>query len=323
MNETLRKYLSHGYYDKYSSVISLVLGKLGESIVCPKPALVKKEESTSVTKKEILIPSYSNQNATAKQIQQYLFSKNHPAINLAVVAGSISDNTENKYSDFDGILIIDEEKLSNKSSIKSLRGIIDGTSIMMKNQDALQHHGWMILWKGEINNYNDNYLPSEIFVDAKTLYPEGDHKLVLSILPTIQDKNKLRNLVKSIRSKLNDKANLKDFYYFKNLISELLLSPAIFLQSSKNINCSKKTSFEIIDQHISAKSRATLKEIEKFRKEWNQDNVDITKQIKQQKYKRLPLISIKGAQTPSSYLLWLSQNESEIHEYLTEINNNL
>lgn len=323
MSESLRKYLSHGYYDKYSSVISLVLGKLGESIVCPKPALAKKEENTSTTKKEILITSYFNQNATAKKIQQYLISKNHPAIHLAIVAGSISDNTDNKYSDFDGILIIDEEKLSNKSSIKSLRSIIESTSILMKSQDALQHHGWMILWKGEINNYNENYLPSEIFVGAKTLYPEGDHKLILSILPTTQDKNKLRNLAKSIRSKLNDKANLKDFYYFKNLISELLLSPAIFLQSCKNINCSKKTSFEIIDQHISAKSRATLREIERFRKEWNQENIDIAEQIKQEKYKRLPLISIEGAQTPSSYLLWLSKNESEINEYLTEINNNL
>ncbi len=323
MNESLRKYLSHGYYDKYSSVISLVLGKLGESIICPKPALAKKTENTSITKKEILIPSYSSQNATAKQIQQYLISKNHPAIHLAVIAGSISDNTENKYSDFDGILIIDEEKLSKKSSIKSLRGIIDSTSIMMKNQDALQHHGWMILWKGEISNYNDNYLPSEIFEEAKTLYPEGDYKLILSILPIEKDKNKLIRLVTSIRNKLKNKINLKDFYYFKNLISELLLSPAIFLQSSKNINCSKKTSFEIIDQHISAKSRATLKEIERFRKEWNQDNIDIAKQIKQEKLNRIPLISINGAQTPSSYLLWLSQNENDINEYLTEINNNL
>jgi hypothetical protein len=138
-----------------------------------------------------------------------------------------------------------------------------------------------------------------------------------------QDKNKIATLVKSIRSKLNDKSNLKDFYFFKNLISELLLTPAVFLQSSKNINCSKKTSFEIIDQHISAKSRSTIKEIEKFRKEWNQDNIDLAKQIKQEKYKRFKLLSVKGAQTPSSYLLWLSQNESDINEYLTEINNNL
>ena len=172
----------------------------------------------------------------------------------------------------------------------------------MKKQDRLQHHGWMILWKHELNNYNENYLPSSIFNDAKTLFTLSTNIIELQINNSIFDDINLQNICKSILKKINNKKQLKKIYFFKNLISEILLTPALFLQSKKNINCSKKESFTLIKNHISLENIDVLKTIELFRNNWNQNTNN------------------KKNATPITYINWFALNKENILNYLKEIN---
>jgi len=318
MKEELRKYLTNGYYNRLTSLTALMLGSFGEKLNCPKVSF-SNDTTISNKKKEYKIEKYQLQNTTAIKIREYLNKNTHPAISKAIVVGSIADNTENGYSDFDGILIIDIDKLSNKSDILSLRKIIKESNLLMKSQDALQHHGWMIIEKKELNNYNENHLPSEIFSNSKMLYPEMESNLEIFISQAKANSRNFHSLINSIVIKINNKEKLHDFYYFKNLISELLLTPAVFLQSVKLINCSKRDSFNLIDQHISAKSRSTLKEIEKLRANWDQSGIDIEKQIKAEVYGRIPILKSEGARTPKEYIQWIESNHHLIEEYISEL----
>ncbi len=279
------------------------MGRFSQIIINPPIAINKIEKPSNQGKsKKIECPIYNSNNQTAIDIIEYLQTNNHMAIEKAIVVGSIADNSATNYSDFDGILIIDKNKCVSSKEVKKLRNIIKESNTMMKKQDRLQHHGWMILWKHELNNYNENYLPSSIFNDAKTLFTLSTNIIELQINNSIFDDINLQNICKSILKKINNKKQLKKIYFFKNLISEILLTPALFLQSKKNINCSKKESFTLIKNHISLENIDVLKTIELFRNNWNQNTNN------------------KKNATPITYINWFALNKENILNYLKEIN---
>ena len=222
MKDKLKLYLTHGYYDKKSLITHMLLGKFSSHFITFPSVIIEESKKDNHSSISIDCPKYAGHNKAVIEIMKFLSNNKNEALENAYIVGSIADHTETNYSDFDGILIIDQNKCHKASTVNDLRKLIRDSNEMMKAQDVLQHHGWMILWKHELNNYNENYLPSSIFENAKTLYPPKDTILDLKILKPELDAHKLNNICKSIELKLEKNKKASSFYVLKNLISELL-----------------------------------------------------------------------------------------------------
>lgn len=322
----LKKYLEYGYYDKISAVIALILGSFGEKLISLFISIKNTQVNTNGNlSTKFRISNYTGNNDIVKNISAYLNNTKHEAIVSAIVHGSIADNTTNKFSDFDGVLIYDQSKLTNSSSIYALRRIIKNTHIMMLSFDALQHHSWMLVEKKELENFNDNIFPSVIFDRACSIYPSNFNTLILLKNNSNNPKLPFLKLAKSIEQKQNSKTNLKYFYYYKNLVSEILLLPATWHQAFTGKPINKGESFNTTKLLFNNEKWNIIEHFECIRKSWDQSTVVVSKEIKALKYRNLKKYSLRlRNSTPLEYLhLYDDKVIHSINELITEMKNKL
>jgi hypothetical protein len=322
----LKKFLEYGYYNKSSALIALFLGTLGEKI---NSYLIKGKYNETTSKGSLSItyslPEFNGDNEVVNKISNYLNTTNHKAIVATIIHGSISDNTTNSFSDFDGVLIFDNDQLINTSSIYSLRKIVKDTQKMMMNFDALQHHGWMILEKKELLNYNNTIFPSVIFEDACIIYPSSYNSISLHINEQDNPKIPFLNLSKSIENKLILKSNLKYFYFYKNLVSEILLLPATYYQAINGNPINKKDSFIESKNIFNNAKWEVIENFENLRKSWDQSNLDKSKELKALKYKIIKKYSLSlRSRTPQYYLDIFNEDLIlKVRELINEMKNRI
>ena len=91
-----------------------------------------------------------------------------------MVHGSVATNELVQFSDFDGLIILNE---GYKNS-KALRNFIKNSMKEIYKFDPLQHHGWFIITKNQLQQYPQTYFPHELYKKAKVIYPNKDIFLI-------------------------------------------------------------------------------------------------------------------------------------------------
>lgn len=226
-----------------------------------------------VYKAEIPLQLYTGNNHVAGSIADYLESRSHPALKCAIVHGSIGNQDEVAYSDFDGILIIDLKRLENAYSVESLLEIIDKTTTMMYRQDPLQHHGWMILNSADLGDYPAAEIPLHLLTDGKLIYPRQTFTLLYADQTRETDwQYPFVALCNSLLKKTKDPSGIKTFYQFKLYLSQCLLIPALYFQAKENLPVRKKESFNRLAE-LPLKVSGFIQEVIAIRRSWNQDEV--------------------------------------------------
>ena len=228
---------------------------------------------------ELKIQPYKGNNKIVEAVSNYLVSRSHPAIKAAFIQGSIATNEEIAYSDFDGILLIDEQSLTSNYSIESLIKIIRHTNKMMLQHDALQHHGWNILTCEELNLYPDDHLPLVLLEHGKTIYPNEEFHLYYTLDPKCDYERSLILLCNSIIRKSEKNSLSISFRHFKTFISEVLLLPAVYIQAKTGRPIFKRESFELINSYLNSKDQKIIDQYCQIRKSWSQAEADITKEL--------------------------------------------
>lgn len=322
----LKKFLEYGYYNKTSAVIALLFGTIGEKV---NSYFIKHDindkELRGGSSKIYTLTNYKGSNEVVKNITKCLNETKHEAIAAAIVHGSISDNTTNNFSDFDGVMIFDQDKFSNEHSIFKLRKTIKETHKMMLDYDALQHHSWMILEKKELSNYNETIFPSVIFEGACNIYPPEYNTISLRINEKNNHKLPFLNLTKSIEQKLILKSNLSYFYFYKNLVSEILLLPATYYQAINGSPINKKDSFTESKLLLNNDKWEVIEYFESLRKSWDQSNISKSKELKALKYRILKKYaqSLRNS-TPQNYLEKFNDELIlKVKELITEMKNRI
>ncbi len=318
----LKKYLEYGYFNKTSASLALILGAIGEKL---NSLMVKANNNNLVLEgnasSTFKITAYNGNIHVVKSIANYLNEIKNEAIVVAIIHGSISDNTTNNFSDFDGVLIYDQNKLKNSKEISELRKIIRETHLMMFDFDALQHHSWMLVEQNELLNFNENIFPSVIFEGACFIYPSNYNTITIKKNTNTNPKLPFLNLTRSIEQKLIAYSNLKYFYCYKNLVSEILLLPATWHQAFTGKPITKKESFTKSKQLLNSDKWHIIEFFESVRLSWNQSSIDKSKEIKSLKYRTLKQYSLNlRNSTPKEYLILIDDKViSSIKELINEM----
>ena len=230
---------------------------------------ILKPEPDRTISREIKIKSYEGSNPIAKKITAYLEDKIPGSLKGAYVHGSVGTGEEVAYSDFDGLVIIKNECILDPGSLASAAKALKETEKMMLEMDPLQHHGWFILGEFELKEYPEQYFPSELFSYSKCLFGEKILKISTSNMEYGREFNlSFQRLSKSVLDKLESKAFLQNYYEFKNLLSQFMLLPAIYLQAQTGKGVFKKISFEIMEKELGAHNDV-MKEISEIRRAWD------------------------------------------------------
>ena len=262
-------YLSHGYTNRMSKYLSKVLpDRYILSLFLRNIANQEIKNNPNVVANAI--PELKSSNELTNELKLICdYYKFENAITLAVF-GSIASNEIINYSDFDGILIYDENKFNSWDKIISLKKLINEINLVTHLQDCLQHHNIIVIGKNELT-YNSDEIINQLLIESKLIY--GANQIELSNTVKNNYSNSLIKLINSIQIKINQEAKWSNQYFFKNMISELLLLPCSYLQFINQRYIAKKDSFEIIKNHISSTELNLINQLENIRKNWIQQSI--------------------------------------------------
>jgi hypothetical protein len=195
---------------------------------------------------------------------QYLLNNYKNILFGAYVHGSMATGEQIFYSDFDGLLIIED---SDKKNFKKLKILINKTLKIIYKIDPLQHHGWFIINKSQLTDYPQTYFPFEIFELSKSLLPDNglSFKIVIPdnidyLTPFCDLKNKLINTIS-----FNKPNNL---YTLKSFLSVFMLIPSLYLQAKLKKGYNKKFSFDIARKDFTEMEWQSIETASYIRKMW-------------------------------------------------------
>ncbi len=264
-------YLKSGRLNRFDKVLSylspdVLYRKNAGFISASYNELKTKQSGASV---QITVSNYEGNNPVANNIADYLNIKAGDLIVGAYVHGSVGTGEEVAYSDFDGLVILNDKSL--ESAVELLRAVValKETERMMLKMDPLQHHGWFVLTEADLSDYPENYFPHELFAHSKCLF--GKNPLNLNIRNEVNSKafrKSFNHLSISILNKLENKKFLENRYVFKNFLSEFMLMPAIFLQARTGKGVFKKHSFGMAEKEIGGEF-SIMNEISAMRTNWS------------------------------------------------------
>lgn len=313
-NKKLKYYLQHGYRGSISGLLAILWPNFINNYAAIKTlSLIKTTSDTQNSNQTVSLESFTWKNTHAENIKIILNEYHLESLYATIVHGSISTNEIVNYSDFDGILIIDESKINSVSELKLLRQLIIRTELEMMKMDALQHHGWQIILKSEMSNYYDSTFPLLLMRKGKSLFHE--HSTInFYVNPENQNyKIGFSNLKISILKKIASGELQNNFYTFKNFISELLLIPALYYQALNNEPIFKKDSFEWIENNLEKKYYSIFVDLSELRANWKQGEVDESKERLANKLKLLKIVSKQfRTKLPARYKEWLNPIRKEM-----------
>ncbi len=215
------------------------------------------------------IENYSGKNGHAKKIADFLKRKIHYDLIGAYIHGSVATSEEISYSDFDGFVILKNEVFSDVDRIKRAAKVLKLSEQIMFEMDPLQHHGWFVLTESDLKNYPEYYFPHELFYYSKCLF--GENKIIIHLNKSgfkNEFHTSFNNMTQGILKKLDDRKFLKNYYSFKNLMSEFMLIPCFYLQAKTGNGIFKKFSFEKVKNELKEKY-TVMDEISALRANWN------------------------------------------------------
>lgn len=275
--EILRKYLEKGRIDRPERILSILSEKIASHLASHKAfqsiSTVHQKNHEQLHSTQLNV--YKGQNKTAIEISKYFHAHSHPSISSVLVHGSIASDDDIAYSDFDGILIIDHKSIATREVLVALRNIIAETSQLFLKQDALQHHGWQILFQHEFSNYPDHLFPYEIIKSSSVLYPSKEINIdILFKSDQLNYSKSLLEITTSILKKSKDKSPQQDLFTLKTYLSQIMLLPALFLQAVNKSPVSKKDSFSLLAKTHPEINQDVINNVSNWRQHWQQPPIN-------------------------------------------------
>jgi predicted nucleotidyltransferase len=266
----LSKYLSFGYTNRISKYLSMVLpDRLIFSLFVENH--ISKKHTIQKNIYNVELQSLKSTNQITKELQDLCNNYNFGKSIMLSVFGSIATEEITNYSDFDGVLIYDEEKFINHISIINLKRLIEKINLTAHLQDCLQHHGILVIGKNELIENSDEVV-NNLITESKVI--NGTSEISLNNHSISDYQSSFKKLTRSIQNKLNQEHIWENQYFFKNMLSELLLLPCSYLQCQNKKYISKKDSFVEIKSKFQPDELALINKLEDIRKNWKQNLIN-------------------------------------------------
>jgi hypothetical protein len=310
---SLSKYLSNGFTNRMSKYLSMVLPErliisfFVESRISKNPVIQSNIDT-------IALPSIKSSSHLTEELKTACNNYNFDKSISLVVFGSMASDELTNYSDFDGALIYDESAFINHTSIINLKRLIEKINLTAHLQDCLQHHGILVIGKTELIENSDDVV-NNLISESKVIY--GTSEISLSKHSKADYASSLNKLVHSIQKKLMQEHLWENQYFFKNMLSELLLLPCSYLQYQNKKYISKKDSFEEIKSKLHPNEFALVNKLERIRTNWKQV------EIKKSELNTSHVKSLKAnSRTQSESIAILSEIKTDLLLLITRLKPN-
>jgi hypothetical protein len=285
----------------------LIISLFVESHISKNPSI----QNNIVT---IELPSIKLSSHLTEELKTACNNYNFDKSISLVVFGSMASDELTNYSDFDGALIYDESAFINHTSIINLKLLIERINLTAHLQDCLQHHGILVIGKSELIENSDDVVKN-LISESKVIY--GTSEISLSKHSKADYGSSLKKLVVSIQKKMMQEHLWENQYFFKNMLSELLLLPCSYLQYQNKKYISKKDSFEEIKSKLQANEFALVNKIELIRTNWKQE------EIKKSELNTSHVKSLKAnSRTQSESIAILSEIKTDLLLLITRLKPN-
>ncbi len=309
----LSKYLNYGYTNRPSKYLSKVLPDRLILLLFVDNYYLK-EISSEEKAKKIIVPKINSNNNFVNELKQLCDKYNLEKSIALAIFGSIASEEIISYSDFDGILIYDEKEFASHDKIKKLKNLIQEINLISHLQDILQHHRIIVIGKQELIENPDD-ITYHLLKESKLVY--GLNEIKISNQSKADYRHSLTKLINSIQNKLSQDQLWMNQYFFKNLLSELLLLPCSYLQYQHQKYISKKDSFELIKSHFESSDQSIINKLENIRANWIQKEISKS-ELNKNKIENLKANSI----TQVEFITILSELKSDLQLLLTRIKPN-
>lgn len=286
----LLRYFRNGCIAKSDKLFSLFFSQIPFFINAKKIKegyIKNKNSEATANRMSIIIENYDGSNPLVHKIKEFISPLESCMIG-AYVHGSMGTYEEISYSDFDGFVILKDSVFYDTETIKKVGIRLYQSEKIMREIDPLQHHGWFILTESDLRNYPEHYFPHELFKYSKSLFGESNISFQLNDNDLSEVfKKSFDKLANSILKKTGSKSYLTNQYSFKNLLSEFMLLPSIYIQAKTQKGIFKKFSFDILRQELGS-SYEIMDKISKVRANWNYKPSLFYRLLSQ---KRIPILS--------------------------------
>lgn len=243
MTDALQQCINYGGTSKSQRAWALLHPSLGI-----QPTVETLLKPCKAPRQQVHLEAYQGSNAQVLGLQGYLQKQVGNDLYAAVVHGSLATDDELNYSDFDALLILKDEVLQDPVRLKRVAKKLCKALRFLRKQDALQHHGWMLLSQCDLLNYDPNFLPLETLQCAKSLLG-SPMDLEIAMSNGVGSKEFLEHLSQSILAKLYSSKLHESAYFLKALLSELMLVPAVAYQAKFNKGLYKRESFDLMQPY--------------------------------------------------------------------------
>lgn len=218
---------------------------------------------------EIIVPPYKYRDYRIEELRGVLEKDFRRDIDGVILHGSYGSGDALGYSDFDGLIILNDEVFQNAPRLAKLAGRLHRLRSYMLKIDPLQHHGWFVLTSSDLGQYSESFLPVEVLKNACSLYGYKDLRLNIARLSHDPLDAGFDRMAETLSRKIRNGHAPRNFYQAKVFLSEVMLLPALYVQARDRKGIYKRESFEAARKDFSPQVWAVMDTYSRIRTEWS------------------------------------------------------
>jgi hypothetical protein len=224
----------------------------------------------SSVEKNITIHPYEGTNTTALALRNLVLSQVKDDILDIIVHGSIADGSVCSYSDFDCLIILNDDVIQSEQRLCRLAFKLWKWQKLMLNTDLLQHHGWFVAFQSDFKSWDQTYLPVEVLSCSKSLLRKNEYLLKIFTNTGEDFSSPFIKLFEELSAITEIKIRRMNSYEIKGFISRFFLMPSLYYQARYKTGVYKRDSFILAQKDFPVHLWQPVSELSRLRTEWKQ-----------------------------------------------------
>ncbi|MCA9734019.1 nucleotidyltransferase domain-containing protein [candidate division KSB1 bacterium] len=269
--EQFRIYYKGRVGGTFGRMVYFISPSLYYSLYAYKVYLTNQTPGSKNKSHEIKISPMQDLPPILLEIQQFFKDKNLANCTKLIVHGSVATAETIKYSDLDVLIILSHHGLHSKKKLVKIAKALYQSEKLLKKFDPLQHHGWFILTDFDLNTYPTTYFPLELLKHSRIFSKDSPENIIVG-LPNehIHWNAPFKHTAVSLLRKLsNPKIHPTNVFTLKNLLSEFMLLPALYMQARDKKGILKKMSFTSAKEDFEYATWEIMDKVSFIRHSWH------------------------------------------------------
>jgi predicted nucleotidyltransferase len=218
----------------------------------------------------VLVRPYEGNNPTALALRHVIQTQTEREVADAILFGSLADSTACPYSDFDCLIVLDDQLLNAADRLQQLAHKLFQWRKLLLRTDILQHHGWFVVLQSDRLCWEQSFLPVTTLEESRSLLHDQPYELEF-FTPAYEDfHTPFLQLCHLLLKTTSSAVQWMNLYELKTWMSRFFHTPALFCQALYQKGIGKKDSFDLAKSYFSDARWKPVAVLSRCRLEWQQ-----------------------------------------------------